>query len=103
MSKPSTIMVDKVYLVICKSNPINVFDTKEKAFQSLPKKDGYTKYTQVVRTIEGEEEIIPTKDSFYMNIPICVQIESHTENTMGINIEIPGETIFFEIKEFKIK
>lgn len=96
-------MEDKVYLVICKSNPINVFDTKEKAFESLPKKDGYTKYTQVVRTIEGEEEIIPTKDSFYMNIPICVQIESHTENAMGINIEIPEETIFFEIKEFKIK
>lgn len=103
MLKPSTIMVDKVYLVICKSNPINVFDTKEKAFQSLPKKDGYTKYTQVVRTLEGEVEIIPTKESFHMDVPICVQIESHKESMMGININIPEETIFFEIKEFKIK
>lgn len=96
-------MKDKVYIVVCKGTIINVFDSKEKAFRSLKKEDKYTKYTQTIRTHDGEEEIIPTEDAFYMDSPIYVHIDGHAEDIMGIITIIPEEDICYEIKEFKIK
>ena len=53
----------KVYIVCCNKIIANVFDTKEKAFNSLPKKDDFTEVTQSVRTWDGEESIILCRDN----------------------------------------
>lgn len=40
----------KVYIVLCNKIIANVFDSPEKAFNSLPKKDEFTEVSQSVRT-----------------------------------------------------
>ena len=93
----------KVYIVCCNKIIANVFDTKEKAFNSLPQKDDFTEVTQSVRTYDGEEEFIPTVDNFYLDTPIYVQVAEHTEEVMGLPIYYPKETFVYEIKEFNVK
>lgn len=93
----------KVYIVCCNNIIANVFDTKEKAFNSLPKKDDFTEVTQSVRTWDGEESIIPTEDNFYLDTPIYVYVAEHTEEVMGLPIYYPKETFVYEIKEFNVK
>ena len=93
----------KVYIVCCNKIIANVFDNKEKAFNSLPKKDDFTEVTQSVRTWDGEESIIPTEDNFYLDTPIYVYVAEHTEEVMGLPIYYPKETFVYEIKEFKVK
>ena len=44
----------KVYIVRCNKIIANVFDTKEKAFNSLPEKNDFTEVSQSVRTYDGE-------------------------------------------------
>ena len=95
---------NKVYIVLCNKIIANVFDSPEKAFDSLPKKDEFTEvYHQSVRTCDGEEAIIPTADNFYLSIPIYVHIAEHTEDVMGFQVEFQEETFVYEIKEFKVK
>ena len=93
----------KVYIVCCNKIIANVFDTKEKAFNSLPKKDDFTEVTQSVRTWDGEESIIPTEDNFYLDTPIYVYVAEHTEEVMGLPIYYPKKTFVYDIKEFKVK
>lgn len=93
----------KVYIVCCNKILANVFDTKEKAFNSLPKKDDFTEVTQSVRTWDGEESIIPTEDNFYLDTPIYVYVAEHTEEVMGLPIYYSKETFVYEIKEFNVK
>lgn len=93
----------KVYIVCCNKIVANVFDTKEKAFNSLPKKNDFTEVSQSVRTYDGEEEIIPTEDNFYLDTPIYVYVAEHTEEVMGLPIDYPKETFVYEIKEFNVK
>lgn len=93
----------KVYIVRCNKIIANVFDTKEKAFNSLPKKDDFTEVTQSVHTLDGEETIIPTEDNFYLDTPINVYVAEHTKEVMGLPIHYPKETFIYEIKEFKVK
>ena len=93
----------KVYIICCNKIIANVFDTKEKAFNSLPKKDDFTEVTQSVRTWDGEESIIPTEDNFYLDTPIYVHVAEHTEDVMGFQVECQEETFVYEIKEFEVK
>lgn len=93
----------KVYIVLSNKIIVNVFDSKEKAFNSLPLKDDFTEVTQTIRTYDGEESIIPTVDNFYLGTPIYVHVEEHTEDKMGLSIYCPKETFVYEIKEFKVK
>lgn len=93
----------KVYTVICNKTIANVFDSKEKAFNSLPKKDEFTEISQSVRTWDGEEAIIPTVDNFYLDTPIYVHVAEHTEDLMGLTVECEEKTTVYEIKEFKVK
>ncbi|WP_294718995.1 hypothetical protein [Prevotella sp.] len=93
----------KVYIVRCNKIIANVFDTKEKAFNSLPKKNDFTEVSQSVRTYDGEEAFIPTVDNFYLDTPIYVHVAEHTEEVMGLPIYYPQETCVYEIKEFNVK
>lgn len=93
----------KVYIVLCGKTITNVFDSTEKAFNSLPQKDEFTEVTQSVRTCDGEETIIPTGDSFYLDVPIYVHVAEHTEDMLGLPVEYQEETSIYEIKEFKVK
>lgn len=93
----------KVYTVICNKTIANVFDSKEKAFNSLPQKDEFTEISQSVRTWDGEEAIIPTVDNFYLDTPIYVHVAEHTEDMMGLTVECEEKTTVYEIKEFKVK
>lgn len=93
----------KVYIVRCNKIIANVFDTKEKAFNSLPKKNDFTEVSQSVRTYDGEEAFIPTVDNFYLGTPIYVHVAEHTEEVMGLPIYYPQETCVYEIKEFNVK
>lgn len=93
----------KVYIVRCNKIIANVFDTKEKAFNSLPKKNDFTEVSQSVRTYDGEEAFIPTVDNFYLDTPLYVHVAEHTEEVMGLPIYYPQETCVYEIKEFKVK
>lgn len=93
----------KVYIVFCNKIIANVFDSPEKAFNSLPQKDEFTEISQSIRTSDGEEAIIPTEDNFYLNTPIYVHVAKHTEDMMGLPIEYQEETFVYEIKEFKLK
>lgn len=93
----------KVYIVRCNKIIANVFDTKEKAFNSLPKKNDFTEVSQSVRTYDGEEAFIPTVDNFYLDTPIYVYVAEHTEEVMGLPIYYPKESFVYEIKEFKVK
>ena len=93
----------KVYIVLCGKIIANVFDSPEKAFNSLPKKDEFTEVSQSVRTCDGEEAIIPTADNFYLSIPIYVHIAEHTDDVMGFQVYCQEETFVYEIKEFKVK
>lgn len=93
----------KVYIVLCGKTITNVFDSKEKAFNSLPQKDEFTEVFEYVRTCDGEETIIPTVDNFYLNTPIYVHVAEHTEDMMGLPVEYQEETFVYEIKEFKVK
>lgn len=92
-----------VYIKLCGKTIISVYDSKEKAFNSLPQKDEYTEVTQTIRTNDGEEEIIPTKDNFYLDVPIYVHVAEHTEDVMGFSVEDQEETTVYEIKEFNVK
>ena len=92
-----------VYIVLCDKTIISVFDTKEKAFNSLPQKDEFTDVSQTVRTEDGEEEIIPTENNFYLNVPIYVVVAEHTESVMGLSVSYEAETTVYEIKEYKVK
>ena len=97
-------MNDKnVYIVLCHKIIADVFDSPEKAFNSLPQKDDFTEVSQSIRTCDGEETIIPTEDNFYLNTPIYVHVAEHTEDVMGLPIEYQEETFVYEIKEFKVK
>lgn len=97
-------MNDKnVYVVLCNKIIANVFDSKEKAFNSLPQKDEFTEVTQSIRTSDGEEAVIPTEDDFYLDAPIYVHVAEHTEDVMGFQVEYQEETFVYEIKEFKVK
>lgn len=93
----------KVYIVLCGKTITNVFDSKDKAFNSLPEKDEFTEIYQFIRTSDGEEAIIPTVDNFYMNTTIYVHVAEHTEDMMGLPIKYQEETFVYEIKEFKVK
>ena len=92
-----------VYIVLHNKTIANVFDSSEKAFNSLPQKDEFTEVSQSVRTCDGEETIIPTADNFYLNTPIYVHVAEHTEDVMGLQVECQEETFVYEIKEFKVK
>lgn len=92
-----------VYIVLCDKTIISVYDSKEKAFNSLPQKDEFTEITQTIRTNDGEEEIIPTQDCFYLDVPIYVHLSEHTEDVMGFSVKFPEETVIYEIEEFKVK
>lgn len=92
-----------VYIVLHDKTIISVFDSPEKAFDSLPQKDEFTEVSQSVRTCDGEETIIPTADNFYLSTPIYVHVAEHTEDVMGFQVECQEETFVYEIKEFKIK
>ena len=93
----------KVYIVLCNKIIANVFDSSEKAFNSLPQKDEFTEVSQSVRTCDGEETIIPTADNFYLSTPIYVHVAEHTEDVMGFQVACQEETFVYEIKEFKVK
>ena len=93
----------KVYIVLCNKIIANVFDSPEKAFNSLPKKDEFTEVSQSVRTCDGEEAIIPTVDNFYLSTPIYVHVVEHTEDVMGFQVACQEETFVYEIKEFEVK
>lgn len=93
----------KVYIVLHDKTVVNVFDSPEKAFNSLPKKDEFTEVYQSVRTCDGEEAIIPTADNFYLSTPIYVHVAEHTEDVMGFQVARQEETFVYEIKEFKVK
>ena len=93
----------KVYIVLHDKTVVNVFDSPEKAFNSLPQKDEFTEVSQSVRICDGEEAIIPTADNFYLNTPIYVHVAEHTEDVMGFQVECQEETFVYEIKEFKVK
>ena len=93
----------KVYVVLCDKTITNVFDSKEKAFNSLPREDEFTEVSQSIRTSDGEEAIIPTEDNFYLETPIYVHVAEHTEDMMGLPVEYQEETSVYEIKEFKVK
>ena len=93
----------KVYIVLCNKIIANVFDSSEKAFNSLPQKDEFTEVYQSVRTCDGEETIIPTADNFFLSTPIYVHVAEHTEDVMGFQVECQEETFVYEIKEFKVK
>lgn len=93
----------KVYIVRCNNIIANVFDSKEKAFNSLPQKGDFTEVTQTIRTYDGEETIIPTVDIFYLNTPIYVHVAEHTEDMMGLSIYCPEDTFVYEIKQFDVK
>lgn len=104
MKNTTTTLDDKkVYTVICNKTIANVFDSKEKAFNSLPQKDEFTEISQPVRTCDGIETIIPTVDNFYLDTPIYVHVAEHTEDMMGLPVECQEETTVYEIKEFKVK
>jgi hypothetical protein len=92
-----------VYIVLCNKIIADVFDSPEKAFNSLPKKDEFTEVYQTIRTCDGEEAIIPTADNFYLSTPIYVHVAEHTEDVMGFQVECQEETFVYEIKEFKVK
>ena len=94
---------NKVYIVLCNKIIANVFDSPEKAFDSLPKKDEFTEVSQSVRTCDGEEAIIPTSYNFYLNTPIYVHVAEHADDVMGFQFECQEETFVYEIKEFKVK
>lgn len=93
----------KVYVVLCNEITINIFSSKEIAFCSLPQKDEFTEVTQSIRTFDGEETIIPTKDNFYLDVPIYVHVAKHTEYIMGLPVEYEEETSIYEIKKFELK
>ena len=93
----------KVYIVLCNKTIANVFDSSEKAFNSLPKKDEFTEVYQTIRTCDGEETIIPTADNFYLNTPIYVHVAEHTEDVMGFQFECQEETFVKEIKKIEVK
>lgn len=93
----------KVYIVLCDKTITNVFDSKEKAFNSLPQKDEFTEVSQPIRTSDGEEAIIPTEDNFYLDAPIYVHVAEHTEDMMGLPIAYQEETFVYKIKEFEVK
>ena len=101
--KTTTLDDKKVYTVICNKTIANVFDSKEKAFNSLPKKDEFTEICQSVRTCDGIETIIPAVDNFYLDTPIYVHVAEHTENLMGLTVECEEKTTVYEIKEFIVK
>ena len=92
----------KVYLFCCDNFPSDVFDSKEKAFNYLLQGE-FTEITQSVRTCDGIEEITPTVDNFYLNVPIHVHVKAHTEERMGMSVECEEETYIYRIKEFKVK
>lgn len=92
-----------VYIVLCNKIIADVFDSPEKAFNSLPKKNEFTEVSQSVRTYDGEEAIIPTADNFYLSTPIYVHVAEHTEDVMGFQVECQEETFVYEIKEFEVK
>ena len=94
---------NKVYIVLCNKIIANVFDSPEKAFDSLPKKDDFTEVSQSVRTSDGGDEIIPTADNFYLNTPMYVHVADHRDDVMGFQFECQEETFVYEIKEFKVK
>jgi len=93
----------KVYVVICNKIIISIFSSKEIAFCTLPQKDEFTEVTQYVRTFDGEEAMIPTKDNFYLDVPIYVHVAEHTEYMMGFPVEYKEESSIYEIKEFELK
>ena len=93
----------KVYVVLCNKIIANVFDSLEKAFNSLPQKDEFTEVSQSVRTCDGEETINPTADNLYLGTPIYVHVAEHTEDVIGFQVECQEETFIYEIKEFKVK
>ena len=93
----------KVYIVLCNKIIANVFDSSEKAFNSLPQKDEFTEVSQSVRTCDGEDTIIPTADNFYLSNPIYVPVAEHTDDVMGFQFECQEETFVYEIKEFEVK
>lgn len=92
-----------VYIVLCNKIIADVFDSPEKAFNSLPKKDDFTEVYQTIRTCDGEETIIPTADNFYLSTPIYVHVAEHTEDVMGFQVECQEETFVYEIQGFKAK
>ena len=92
-----------VYIVLHGKTIANVFDSSEKAFNSLPQKDEFTEVYQIIRTCDGEETIIPTADNFYLSTPIYVHVAEHTEDVMGFQVACQEETFVYEIKEFKVK
>ena len=92
-----------VYIVLCNKIIADVFDSPEKAFNSLPKKDEFTEVYQTIRTCDGEEAIIPTADNFYLSTPIYVHVAEHTEDVMGFQVECQEETFVYEIQGVKAK
>ena len=95
--------IKKVYIVLCCGNIINVFDSKEKAFYSIPQPDEFTEVAQSIHTVDGEEAIIPTEDNFYLGAPIYVHVIEHTEDMLGLSVLCEEESLVFEIKEYKVK
>ena len=92
-----------VYIVLCGKTIISVYDSKEKAFYRIPQPDEFTEVAQSVSTYDGVEEIIPTEDTFELNVPIYVHVTEHTEDLIGMSVEYPESTDIYWIKEFKVK
>lgn len=92
-----------VYIKLCGKTIISVYDSKEKAFNSLPQKDKFTEVTQSINTNDGCETIIPTEECFYLGVPICVHVKAHTVDVMGLSVYVQEETTIYEIEEFKVK
>lgn len=92
-----------VYIVLCNKSVVNVFDSKEKAFYSIPQPDEFTEVAQSIRTYDGEEQIIPTEDTVYLDVPIYVHVIEHTEDLIGMSVEYPESTEIYRIREFKVK
>ena len=92
-----------VYVVFCDNTIISVYDSKEKAFNRLPKNNKFTEVTQAIRTHDGYEQITPTIDNFYMDVPIYVHIKEHTDDIMGIKIDVEEDNLKYMIQEHKVK
>lgn len=92
-----------VYIKLCGKTIISVYDSKEKAFNSLPQQDEFTEVTQSINTNDGGETIIPTEECFYLGVPICVHVKAHRVDVLSFSVYVQEETTIYEIEEFKVK
>ena len=94
---------ENVYVVFCDNTIISVYDSKEKAFNRLPKNSEVIEVTQAVRTHDGYEQITPRVDNFYMDVPIYVHIKEHHDDILGIRIDVEEDNLVYMIQEHKVK